>query len=105
MLKLDLSGKNAFVTGVADDGGFAWQIAKSLKAAGARVWLASHPRVVGIVERVLKRSLDKESRTLPYGVEGEFQPDGVFACDVEYDTLQDIPAEQREMKAYKDRSE
>jgi enoyl-[acyl-carrier protein] reductase I len=102
MLKLDLSGKNAFVTGVADDGGFAWQIAKSLKAAGARVYLASHPRVVPMVERLLKRSLDAESRQLPYGVEGEFQPDGVFGCDVEYDTREDMSAETRDAKGYKD---
>ena len=50
-----LSGKNAFVTGVADDGGFGWQIAKSLQAQGARVFVASHPRTVGIVERLLRR--------------------------------------------------
>lgn len=102
MLKLDLTGKNAFVTGVADDGGFAWQIAKSLKAAGAKVYLASHPRVVGMVERVLRRNLDQEARKLPYGVEGEFQPDGLFGCDVEYDTREDMPADVREMKAYKE---
>ncbi|MCK6545319.1 SDR family oxidoreductase [Myxococcota bacterium] len=102
MFKLDLTGQNALVTGVADDGGFAWQIAKSLKAAGAKVYLASHPRVVGIVERVLRRNLDAESRKLPYGVEGEFQPDGLFGCDVEFDTLADIPAELREAKAYRD---
>lgn len=102
MLQIDLTGKNAFVTGVADDAGFGWQIAKSLKAAGARVYLASHPRVVGIVERLLKRNLDAESRALPYGVTGEFQPDGLFGCDVEYDTMDDIPAEKREVKAYKE---
>lgn len=102
MVQLDLSGMNAFVTGVADDGGFGWQIAKALKAAGARVFLASHPRVVGIVERILRRSLNEESRKLPYGVAGEFQPDGIFGCDVEYDTRDDVPPELREAKAYKD---
>lgn len=100
MLKVDLAGKNAFVTGVADDGGFAWAIAKSLKAAGARVFLASHPRVVGIVERILRRSQNEESRALPYGVAGQFQPDGLFGCDVEHDTIEDIPAAQRELKGY-----
>ena len=35
MLKLDLSGRNAFVTGVADDQGFAWEIAKALLALPA----------------------------------------------------------------------
>lgn len=102
MIQIDLGGRNAFVTGVADDGGFAWAIAKSLKAAGAKVYLASHPRVVPIVERVLRRSLNAESRRLPYGVEGEFQPDAIFGCDVEFDSKDDIAAEQRQMKAYAD---
>lgn len=102
MFKLDLSGKNAFVTGVADDGGFGWQIAKSLKAAGAKVYLASHPRVVPMVERLLRRTLDADARKFPYGVEGDFQPDGLFGCDVEFDTREDIPEATRELKAYKE---
>src|SRR5687767_1595633 len=102
MLKLDLTGKSAFVTGVADDGGFGWAIAKSLKAAGANVYLASHPRVVGIVERILRRAASAESRKLPYGVEGEFQPDAVFGCDVAFDTREDIPAELRGQKGYEE---
>ena len=101
MIGIDLNGKNAFVTGVADDGGFAWQIAKSLKAAGAGVYLASHPRTVGIVERLLRRAGSAEGRKMPYGVEGEFQPDAVFGCDVAYDTYDDIPEELRENKGYK----
>lgn len=100
MLKLDLSSKNAFVTGVADDVGFAWSIAKSLQAAGATVYLASHPRVVGIVERFLQRDKYAESRQLPHGVEGEFKPAGLVACDVEYDTANDIPEEKKSAKGY-----
>ena len=30
MVGIDLTGKHAFVTGVADDGGFGWTIAKAL---------------------------------------------------------------------------
>jgi enoyl-[acyl-carrier protein] reductase I len=100
MLKLDFSGKNAFVTGVADDGGFGWQIAKALKAAGAKVYLASHPRVLGIVDRIMKRNLNAESRKLPYGAEGEFQPDGLIGCDVEYDTRDDMSEETKKIKGY-----
>ncbi len=100
--QIDLSGKNAFVTGVADDGGFGWAIAKSLQAAGARVWLASHPRVVSIVERILKRDKNAESRLLPYGVAGEFTPAGLFGCDVEYDTAADIPEDKKSVKGYRE---
>lgn len=32
-----LSGKRAFVAGVADDNGYGWAIAKSLAAAGAEI--------------------------------------------------------------------
>ena len=100
MLNLDLSGRNAFVTGVADDQGFAWEIAKALQAAGANIYLASHPRVVSIVERFLDRDKYADSRKLPYGVEGELKPAGLIGCDVGYDEASEIPAEQRDQKGY-----
>ncbi len=100
MLPLDLSGKNAFVTGVADDQGFAWEIAKALQAAGATLYLASHPRVVSIVERFLDRGKYAPSRKLPHGVEGELRPAALFGCDVQYDTAADIPEESRGQKGY-----
>jgi enoyl-[acyl-carrier protein] reductase I len=100
MLSIDLTGKNAFVTGVADDGGFGWAIAKSLKAAGAKVYLASHPRVTNIVAMILRRPASAASRKLPYGVEGEFQPDAIIGCDVAYDTMDDMPEDVRQQKGY-----
>src|SRR5205823_7063899 len=39
-LPIDLGGKVALVTGVGDNVGFAWHIAKALQAAGARRALA-----------------------------------------------------------------
>ncbi len=102
MLPIDLRGKNAFVTGVSDDVGFGWHIAKTLEAAGARVFLACHPRVLGIVQRVLTRDKNAESRHYPHGVEGEFSPAGLFGCDVEYDRGDDIPEEKRGVKGYGD---
>lgn len=102
MFKLDLTNKNAFVTGVADDGGFGWAIAKALQAAGANVYLASHPRVLGIVQRFLDRDKYAESRKLPYGVEGELAPMGLIGCDVEFDTDADVPDDRRGMKGYRD---
>lgn len=99
-MKLDLAGKNAFVTGVADDGGFAWAIAKSLQAAGANLYLASHPRVLGIVRRILERDKNAESRKLPYGADGELAPKALIGCDVEYDTAAQIPEEKRGVKGY-----
>jgi enoyl-[acyl-carrier protein] reductase I len=99
MIPVDLSGKTAFVTGVADDVGFAWHIAKFLQAAGADVILGSHPRVVSIVERFLARDKSAESRVLPYG-RGDFRPKALLACDVSCDTAADIPTEMRAEKGY-----
>jgi enoyl-[acyl-carrier protein] reductase I len=99
---IDLNGKTAFVTGVADNVGFGWHIAKSLQAAGADVILGCHPRVVSIVDRFLNRDKYAESRALPYGVEGEFKPKAVYGCDVGYDTADEIPEEVRGQKGYGD---
>ena len=99
MIPVDLSGKVAFITGVADDVGFAWHIAKYLQAAGAEVILASHPRVVTIVERFLARDKSAESRVLPFG-RGELRPRALLGCDVIYYTAADMPASLREEKGY-----
>lgn len=99
---IDLTGKSALVTGVADEVGFAWHIAKALQAAGATVYLASHPRVLGIVRRILDRDKYAEARKLPFGVEGELSPAALFGCDVEYDTAADIPEDKRAQKGYRD---
>lgn len=101
MIPVDLSGKAALVTGVADDVGFAWHIAKYLQAAGADVILASHPRVVSIVERFLSRDKSSDSRQLPYG-RGEFKPKALLGCDVTCDSAADIPASMREEKGYEE---
>ncbi len=99
MIPLDLTGKTAVVTGVADDVGFGWHIAKTLQAAGAELILASHPRVVSIVERFLTRDKSKESRELPFG-KGELKPKALLGCDVGADTDADIAANLKGEKGY-----
>jgi enoyl-[acyl-carrier protein] reductase I len=100
-MQLDLTGKNALVTGVSDNVGFGWHIAKSLQAAGANVLLACHPRVVGIVGRFLERDKYAESRALPHGVEGSFAPGALYPCDVGFDRETDVPDELKDQKGYK----
>lgn len=100
MIPVDLKGKTALVTGVADDVGFGWHIAKALQAAGCDVILASHPRVVSIVERFLTRDKSAEERKLPFGVEGELKPKALLGCDVSIDTEADIPAHLKGEKGY-----
>jgi len=89
MIPIDLKGKVALVTGVGDDDSFAWYISKALNAAGAKIVLASHPRMVGIVESFLSRDMDKESRKLPY-VEGELKVEKVYPLDARFDSMADV---------------
>ncbi len=99
MIPINLAGKVALVTGVGDNESFAWHISKHLAAAGARIVLACHPRVVGIVESFLTRDLDRESRELPF-VGGELKVEKVFACDASYDTMDDVPPEVKNDRRY-----
>ena len=52
MIPLDLTNKLALVTGVGDNVGFAWHIAKALQSAGAKLVFGVHPRLMGIVENI-----------------------------------------------------
>ena len=97
---IDLKGKKALVTGIADNVGFGWHIAKSLQAAGAEVIISCHPRVSTILERFLTKDKYAESRQLPYGSTEKLSAIAVLPCDVTYDTEADIPAEQKEQKGY-----
>lgn len=100
MIGFDLQGKTAVVTGVADNVGFAWHIAKALQAAGANVIVSPHPRVASILDRFLTREKDAETRNLPYGVAGTFKPIAVIPCDVSLDTAADMSEEQKTTKGY-----
>lgn len=99
MIPIDLSGKVALVTGVGDNESFAWFIAKALQAAGARIVLACHPRVVGIVESFLTRDIDRPSRELPF-VGGELKVEKIFAMDARFDTMADVDEATRNDKRW-----
>jgi enoyl-[acyl-carrier protein] reductase I len=96
MIPIDLSGKVALVTGVGDNKSFAWFIAKSLQVAGARLVFASHPRMVGIVSNLLDsdKPEDVAARVFPDGP-GELKPEMVVACDVRFDTMDDVDEETK----------
>src|SRR4029077_2331186 len=77
------------VTGVTDNDSFAWHIAKGLAAAGARIGLSCHPRLVGIVQSIMERDADAEYRVLPYGA-GTLKVEKILPCDVAFDTMDDV---------------
>jgi len=99
MIPLDLSGRVALVTGVGDNVGFAWYIAKALQAAGARLLFAVHPRLVGIVENILVREADADTRVLPFGA-GNLSVEKVLPCDVSFDTPDDVDEKTRNDRRY-----
>jgi enoyl-[acyl-carrier protein] reductase I len=96
MIPLTLEGKVALVTGVGDNMSFAWHIAKAFQAAGARLVFASHPRMVNIVNNLLESEKpdDVEARVLPFGA-GNLKPEMVVACDVGFDTMDDVDEKTR----------
>ena len=100
MLGIDLSGKRAFVAGVADDGGFGFAIAKALAEAGASICVGTWPPALGIFQKLLERGKMADSMILSDGRKFEFER--IYPLDAAYDTLEEAPAEIRENRRYKD---
>jgi enoyl-[acyl-carrier protein] reductase I len=100
MISIDLTGKRAFVAGVADDGGFGFAIAKALAEAGASVCVGTWPPALGIFQTLLRRGKLDESLAMPDGKKLELER--ILAFDAEFDTYEDMPAEIRENKRYKE---
>jgi enoyl-[acyl-carrier protein] reductase I len=100
MLKIDLTGKRALVAGVADDGGFGFAIAKALVEAGATVAVGTWPPALGIFKTMLERGKFDKSLTLSDGNKMTF--DKIYPLDAEFDRLEDVPAELRDSRRYRD---
>lgn len=100
MLSIDLTGKRAFVAGVADDGGFGFAIAKALAEAGASVCVGTWPPALGIFQTLLRRGKLDASLAMPGGGKLEFER--ILPLDAEFDTFADMPEEIRENKRYKE---
>jgi len=103
MLSIDLTGKRALVAGVADDGGFGWAIAKALAEAGATVAVGTWPPALGIFKTLLERGKLDASMALADGRKLQFAK--IYALDADYDALDDVPAEVRDSKRYRDQGD
>jgi enoyl-[acyl-carrier protein] reductase I len=103
MLKIDLSGKRAFVAGVSDDGGFGFAIAKHLAQAGATVCVGTWPPTYTIFTKLLQLGKIKESLRFSDG--GELAFEHIYPFDADFDSMADVPAEIRENRRYKDHAE
>jgi enoyl-[acyl-carrier protein] reductase I len=103
MLRIDLTGRRAFVAGVADDGGFGFAIAKALAEAGASVCVGTWPPAMNIFLTLLRRGKIDDSRKLSDGRMLEFER--IVPLDAAFDTLADAPAELLESNRYKDKGD
>jgi len=103
MLAIDLTGKRAFIAGVADDGGFGFAIAKACAEAGASVSVGTWPPALGIFQKLLERGKMDESMRLSDGRKLEFER--IYPLDAAYDSLEEAPAEIRENKRYREQGD
>lgn len=102
MLKIDLTGKKAFVAGIGDDQGFGWAIAKSLAEAGATILVGTWPPILKIFTSSLSSGKFDESRMLSNGKLMEFA--AIYPLDAAFDKIEDVPEDIRENKRYKELS-
>lgn len=96
MLPIDLSGKRAFVAGVADDRGYGWAIVRALAQAGASICIGTWPPALRIFTKSLERG--KLDISLPGG--GEIEIEKIYPLDAVYDTPDQVPDEIRNDKRY-----
>ena len=100
MLPIDLSGRRALVAGVADDHGFGFAISKALAEAGATVCAATWPPALNIFRTLIERGKIDDARRLSDGSILAFER--IYPLDAAFDTLDDVPADVRENKRYRD---
>jgi enoyl-[acyl-carrier protein] reductase I len=103
MLTIDLRGKRALVAGVADDNGYGFAIAKALAEAGATVCLGTWPPALGIFQTMLERGKLDASLVLSDG--GRLGFERIYPLDADFDVSDDIPAEVRANKRYRDQGD
>ena len=96
MLSIDLSGKRAFVAGVADDRGYGWAIVRALAQAGASVCVGTWPPTLRIFTKSLERG--KLDLSLPGG--GQIVLEKIYPFDAVFDTMADVPEDVRTDKRY-----
>merc|ERR1719329_537166 len=95
---VDLSGKTAFIAGVADSTGYGWAIAKALADAGCKIIIGTWPPVLKIFERGLAKGNFDEDSILSDGSKMEIEK--IYPLDAVFDTPDDVPEEVQTNKRY-----
>jgi len=97
-LGTDLTGKVAFVAGVADSTGYGWAIAKALAEAGATITVGTWPPVLNIFKSSLEKGKFEEDCALSNGKSMKIEK--IYPLDAVFDRPEDVPDEIRENKRY-----
>jgi len=95
---LDLTGKVAFIAGVADSNGYGWAIAKALADAGATVTVGTWPPVLSIFTKSLASGRFASDMILSDG--STMKIDKVYPLDATFDTPEDVPEDILNNKRY-----
>lgn len=99
MLKIDLTGKKAFVAGIGDNNGYGFAIAKALAEAGAEIIIGTWAPILKIFKMSWDAGKFDESRKLSNG--SLLQYVALYPIDASFDTMEEVPTEILENKRYK----
>lgn len=102
MLKIDLTGKIAFVAGIGDDNGYGWGVAKMLAEAGATIIVGTWVPIYKIFVQSWELGKFDASRKLSNG--GMLNIARIYPMDASFDKPEDVPQEIVENKRYRDLS-
>eukprot|EP00931_Biecheleriopsis_adriatica_P034130 TRINITY_DN1974_c0_g1_i1.p1 TRINITY_DN1974_c0_g1~~TRINITY_DN1974_c0_g1_i1.p1 ORF type:complete len:382 (-),score=73.74 TRINITY_DN1974_c0_g1_i1:54-1199(-) len=97
-LQVDLTGKVAFIAGVADTSGYGWAIARELANAGATIIVGTWPPVLKMFNMALKKKATEEARKLDDGSLMEIAK--IYPLDAMFDSMEDVPEEIKSNKRY-----
>ncbi len=100
MLEINLKGKKVFIAGIGDDQGYGWAIAKSLAEAGAEIFVGVWTPLLKIFTTSFSQGKFDESRRLSSGRLMEFVK--IYPLDAMFDHPDEVPADIKENKRYKD---
>ena len=95
--ELDLTGKVAFIGGVADASGYGWAIAKQLANAGATIIVGTWPPVLSLFERGLKKGFGEDSKLIDGS---DMKIAKVYPLDAMFTTPDEIPDDIKNNKRY-----
>ena len=95
----DLTGKIAFIAGVADSTGYGWAIAKALADAGATIIVGTWPPVLKIFQMGIRKGQFDADSTLSDGT-SKMTIEKIYPLDAVFDEPGDVPDEIKTNKRY-----